>query len=213
MSQTEYSLNTSIKNLKGVGPKKLQAFNNSSIYSVIDLLNYYPRRYLDRSTVKLIKDLKINDNVTILGNIEVCGIRRTRNKTLFEAIISDGTGFVKLIWFNGAKYVKNLIKKDYRLAVYGKVEFFNGYKILHPDYDKMDSDIDPINTGSIVALYPLTGEFKKVKIEHRFFRRLMKQAQPYTEILKDYYESELLDKEKHQLKKAIEKQKEFQNRK
>ena len=68
------------------------------------------------------------------------------------------------------------------------VEFFNGYQILHPDYDKIDLDIDPINTGSIVALYPLTGEFKKVKIEHRFFRRLMKQAQPYTEILKDYYE-------------------------
>ena len=204
MSETYISLNTSIQKLKGVGPKKLQAFNNSSIYSVIDLLNYYPRRYLDRSTVKLIKDLKINDNVTILGNIEVCGIRRTRNKTLFEAIISDGTGFVKLIWFNGAKYVKNLIKKDYRLAVYGKVEFFNGYQILHPDYDKMDSDIDPINTGSIVALYPLTGEFKKVKIEHRFFRRLMKQAQPYTEILKDYYESELLDKEKLiSLRKAI----------
>ena len=137
MSETYISLNTSIKELKGVGPKKLQAFNNSSIYSVIDLLNYYPRRYLDRSTVKLIKDLKINDNVTILGNIEVCGIRRTRNKTLFEAIISDGTGFVKLIWFNGAKYVKNLIKKDYRLAVYGKVEFFNGYQILHPDYAKI----------------------------------------------------------------------------
>ena len=110
MSETYISLNTSIQKLKGVGPKKLQAFNNSSIYSVIDLLNYYPRRYLDRSTVKLIKDLKINDNVTILGNIEVCGIRRTRNKTLFEAIISVGTGFVKLIWFNGAKYVKNLIK-------------------------------------------------------------------------------------------------------
>ena len=100
MSETYTSLNTSIQKLKGVGPKKLQAFNNSSIYSVIDLLNYYPRRYLDRSTVKLIKDLKLNDNVTILGNLEVCGIRRTRNKTLFEAIISDGTGFVKLIWFN-----------------------------------------------------------------------------------------------------------------
>ena len=204
MSETDYSLNTSIKNLKGVGPKKLQAFNNSSIYSVIDLLNYYPRRYLDRSTVKLIKDLKMHDSVTILGNIEVCGIRRTRNRALFEAIISDGTGFVKLIWFNGARYIKKLIKKDDRLAVHGKIEFFNGYQILHPDYDKIHTDIDPINTGSIVALYPLTSEFKKVKIEHRFFRRLMRETEPYIEKIYDYYDREFLDNEKLiSLRKAI----------
>ena len=196
MSEIKNSLNTSINNIKGIGPKKLQAFNNISINSVIDLLNYYPRRYLDRTTIKLIKDLKLNDNVTILGNIEVCGIRRTKNRTLFEAIISDGTGLVKLVWFNGAKYIKNSIKKDDRLAVHGKIDFFNGYQILHPDYDKIDSDIDPINTGSIVSLYPLTSDLKKVKIEHRFFRRLMKKVLPHIEIMKDYYESEFLNKEK-----------------
>ena len=189
------NLDTSLQDLKGVGPKKLQAFTNFSIRSINDLLNYYPRRYLDRSTVRLIKDLKINENVTIIGNIEVCRIRKTRNrKILYEVIISDGTGFVKLIWFNGAKYIKNLIKKDDRLAVHGKIEFFNGYQILHPDYDKIDSDIDPINTGSIVALYPLTAELKKVKIEHRFMRRLMRQAEPYIKIMNDYYDSELLAK-------------------
>ena len=204
MSEIKNSLNTSINNIKGIGPKKLQAFNNISINSVIDLLNYYPRRYLDRTTIKLIKDLKLNDNVTILGNIEVCGIRRTKNRTLFEAIISDGTGLVKLVWFNGAKYIKNSIKKDDRLAVHGKIDFFNGYQILHPDYDKIDSDIDPINTGSIVSLYPLTSDLKKVKIEHRFFRRLMKKVLPHIEIMKDYYESEFLNKEKLiSLKRAI----------
>ena len=204
MSQTKYSLNTSIKNLKGVGPKKLQAFNNSSIYSVIDLLNYYPRRYLDRSTVKLIKDLKLHESVTIVGTIEVCGIRRAKNRSIFEAIISDGTGFVKLVWFNGARYIKNLIRKDHRLAVHGKIEFFNGYQILHPDYDKIDADVDPINTGSIVALYPLTNELKKAKIEHRFFRRIMREAKPYIEKVYDYFDNQFLDKEELiSLKRAI----------
>ena len=63
MSEIKNSLNTSINNIKGIGPKKLLAFNNISINSVIDLLNYYPRRYLDRSTVKLIKDIKIHINL------------------------------------------------------------------------------------------------------------------------------------------------------
>ena len=65
MSEIKNSLNTSINNIKGIGPKKLQAFNNISINSVIDLLNYYPRRYLDRTTIKLIKDLKLNGQGSI----------------------------------------------------------------------------------------------------------------------------------------------------
>ena len=111
MSEYNCDLNTPIQYIKSVGPKRAKALNNASIHTVNDLLHYYPRRYLDRSTVKSIKDIQINDEVTIIGNVEVCGERRTRKGELFQAVLSDGTGLTTLVWFNGVKYIKNSIKK------------------------------------------------------------------------------------------------------
>lgn len=111
MSEYNSDLNTPIQYIKSVGPKRAEALNNASIHTVNDLLHYYPRRYLDRSTVKSIKDIQINDEVTIIGNVEVCGERRTRKGKLFQAVLSDGTGLTTLVWFNGVKYIKNSIKK------------------------------------------------------------------------------------------------------
>ena len=173
MSEYNSDLNTPIQYIKGVGLKRAEALNKASIQTVNDLLHYYPRRYLDRSTVKSIKDIQINDKVTIIGNVEVCGERRTRKGKLFQAVLSDGTGLTTLVWFNGVKYIKNSINKGDRLAVHGKFEFYKGLQIVHPDYDKLDSDADPVNTGAIIALYPLSAELKRAKMEHHSFRRMM----------------------------------------
>ena len=173
MSEYNSDLNTPIQYIKGVGLKRAEALNKASIQTVNDLLHYYPRRYLDRSTVKSIKDIQINDKVTIIGNVEVCGERRTRKGKLFQAVLSDGTGLTTLVWFNGVKYIKNSINKGDRLAVHGKFEFYKGLQIVHPDYDKLDSDADPVNTGAIIALYPLSAELKRAKMEHHSFRRIM----------------------------------------
>ena len=90
MSESKYSLNTSIKYLKGVGPKKMQAFNNSSIYSVHDLLNYYPRRYLDRSTVKLIKDRKLKFEPKVLGEHPKTKNEVSIKRGRFGPYVTDG---------------------------------------------------------------------------------------------------------------------------
>jgi len=154
-------LNTSIKYIKGVGPKRAEALSTAGIGTVNDLLHYYPRRYLDRTTVKSIRDVKKGDQATMVGTVEVCGERQARKRKLFQAVLSDGTGMITLVWFNGVKYIKNAIQKGDRLAIHGKVEFYNGFQIVHPDFDKLDSDADPINTGTIIPLYPLTAELKK----------------------------------------------------
>ena len=133
-------LNTPIQYIKGVGPKRAEALDTAGITTVHDLLHYYPRRYLDRTTVKAIKDVKKDEQTTMIGTVEVCGERHTRKRKLFQAVLSDGTGMITLVWFNGVKYIKNAIQKEDRLAVHGKVEFYNGFQIVHPDYDKLDTD-------------------------------------------------------------------------
>ena len=186
MSEFNSDLNTPIQYIKGVGPKRAEALNKASIQTVNDLLHYYPRRYLDRSTVKSIKDIQINDEVTIIGNVEVCAERKTRKGKLFQAQLSDGTGITTLIWFNGVQYISNSINKGDRLAVHGKIEFYKGLQIVHPDYDKLDSDADPVNTGAIIALYPLSAELKRAKMEHQSFRRIINSIDSFVVSAPDY---------------------------
>jgi len=195
VSEYNSDLNTPIQYIKGVGPKRADALNKASIQTVNDLLHYYPRRYLDRSTVKSIKDIQINDAVTIIGNVEVCGERRTRKGKLFQAVLSDGTGLTTLVWFNGVKYIKNSIKKGDRLAVHGKIEFYNSLQIVHPDYDKLDSDADPLNTGAIIALYPLSAELKRAKLEHRSFRRIINSIDSFILSVTDHLDESITKEE------------------
>ena len=189
-------LNTPIKYIRGVGPKRATALATAGIDTVNDLLHYYPRRYLDRTTVKSIHELKKGDQATMVGTVEVCGERQARKRKLFQAVLSDGTGMITLVWFNGVKYIKNAVQKGDRLAVHGKVEFYNGFQIVHPDFDKLDSDADPINTGTIIPLYPLTAELKKVRIDHRSFRRIIKENEEMFSIIEDYFEESVLSEQK-----------------
>ena len=76
-------LNTPIKYIKGVGPKRAEALATAGIDTVNDLLHYYPRRYLDRTTVKSIRDVKKGDQATMVGTVEVCGERQARKRKLF----------------------------------------------------------------------------------------------------------------------------------
>ena len=189
-------LNTSIKYIKGVGPKRAEALSTAGIDTVNDLLHYYPRRYLDRTTVKSIRDVKKGDQATMVGTVEVCGERQARKRKLFQAVLSDGTGMITLVWFNGVKYIKNAIQKGDRLAIHGKVEFYNGFQIVHPDFDKLDSDADPINTGTIIPLYPLSAELKKVRIDHRIFRRIIKDIKDLFSVIEDHFEESIINEEK-----------------
>lgn len=189
-------LNTSIKYIKGVGPKRAEALSTAGIDTVNDLLHYYPRRYLDRTTVKSIRDVKKGDQATMVGTVEVCGERQARKRKLFQAVLSDGTGMITLVWFNGVKYIKNAIQKGDRLAIHGKVEFYNGFQIVHPDFDKLDSDADPINTGTIIPLYPLSAELKKVRIDHRIFRRIIKNIKDLFSVIEDHFEESIINEEK-----------------
>ncbi len=185
---TPINFNTPVQYLKGVGAKKAIAFNTVGVETLVDLFHYYPRRYLDRSTVTPIRDLKKNDQATIVGSIAVCGARQARRRTLFQAILDDGTGIITLVWFNGVNYIKNSIQKGNRLAVHGKIEFYNGLQITHPDYDKLDADADPISTGAIIPLYPLTAELKNAGLDHRNLRRLIKENQSFLMQAPDHFE-------------------------
>nr|MCS5641540.1 ATP-dependent DNA helicase RecG [Candidatus Neomarinimicrobiota bacterium] len=107
-----------------------------------------------------------------------------------------GTGLLTLLWFNGVPYIKKSIEIGDQFAVHGKIEFYNGLQIVHPEYDKLNIDDDPLNTGSVIPLYPLTQELQKAGIENRFFRKIIRGMLKGINNISDFFPSEFLRKHK-----------------
>ena len=193
---TEIKLSTSLQYIKNVGPARAKVLSEIGLEDSEDLLYYFPRRHLDRTTVTAISLLKKDMITTIVGKVEACGERKTRKGKLFQAVLSDGTGFLTLLWFNGIPYIKKSIEIGDQFAVHGKIEFYNGLQIVHPEYDKLNIDDDPLNTGSVIPLYPLTQELQKAGIENRFFRKIIRRMLKEINNIPDFFPPEFLQKYK-----------------
>lgn len=174
MSQIE--LTTDIKYLKGVGPKRGEVLAAHGINNIGRLLYYFPRKYIDRSQVAKINQLRENDYKTVIGRVLGKGLLRGR-KTRLEVVIGDDTGHLPLLWFAGYRYLEKQFKKGDELAVTGTVSYFQGYQMLHPEFEFLDSTSDEqIHTGRVVPIYPLTAELNRVGLTSRSLRKLIRAA-------------------------------------
>ena len=174
-SSTDYKLqgNTPVTYVKGVGPKRSEVLAKAGISTFLDLLYHFPRRYLDRSTISPIAKLKTGTDATIVGKVLSMNIVKTRKRPYFQVLISDDSGQMRCVWFNGAKYIQHVFKVGEMVAMSGKVEYYGGLQFVHPDYDILESgDYATLNTARIIPLYPSTAELKKVGLDSRGFRRL-----------------------------------------
>ena len=160
-----------LSSIKGIGPSKNDILIENGINNIYDLLNYYPRKYLDRSTITPIANIKNNSQTNLVGKIEAAGLVNGRKRQFFKAILADKSGMVELAWFNGAKYLSKSIKIGDRLAISGKVEFYNKLQIIHPEYDRLNNEDDPLNSGIITPLYPIPGALRKNRMDSLFFRK------------------------------------------
>ncbi len=127
-----------IKFLPGVGEQRAVLLNRElKIYSLSDLLYYFPYRYVDRSRV-----FKVNELTGNMPHVQICGEIRSFEEMgegasrRIIAHFTDGTGFVDLVWFRGLRFLKNRYKSGTRYVVFGKPTLFNGrVNIAHPDVD------------------------------------------------------------------------------
>lgn len=154
--------------LRGVGPKTALLMNKIGIYTIYDLLTYYPKKYIDYSSRVMIKDLLEGTDVTIFGTI--CGIKSftSKNKlTVMSVKIADETGSLDLTFFYAStnrfmiERYKSQFPKGSKIMVSGKVKFDNYSKkmtLAKPEYQIVDGDFfehDSLNMGRIVPVYAL----------------------------------------------------------
>lgn len=169
------NLETHISSLKGVGSRKTEALAEVGIFTRGDLLEHFPRRYLDRSTVTFTTDLRRDTSATVVGKVSGSQMRRGKRRSYFEMVVADERGYLKCRWFNGAHWIQKRFKKGDVVAVSGKVDFYGGFQMVHPDFDILSEEgTNPINTGIIVPLYPSGQKLQSAGLDSRGFRRLLR---------------------------------------
>ena len=129
----------------------------------------------------------------IVGKIISLDIKQARKRRFFEITINDGSGTLKCIWFRGLSWISEKFSLNETIAVYGKIEFYNGFRLIHPEFDMLDDNEDPINTGKIISIYPSNTDLKSVGIDSRGFRRLLNSAiEKSKSSISDFYSSKIL---------------------
>ncbi len=162
---------TNIKYVKGVGPAKAAMLAKLNIFTVGDLLEHYPRRYEDRSQLKLIRALQDNELQTfkaVVAHIQESKPRR--GLTLTKITVRDESALAQLVWFN-QPFIKKWYQPGMEVIVTGKVERRYGQiQISHPEIEVLDG-ADLLHTGRVVPIYP-----SSENIGQRWLRSLVRQA-------------------------------------
>ncbi len=168
-------LKGSVQFVKGVGPRRADVLKEAGVVSVRDLFRYYPRRYLDRTSVTRVRDIRSGmDSVTIVGTVRATGIIPGRKKSRFEMTLMDEWGgSIKCIWFQGANWVSKVFETGQKVAVHGKPQKYGGqFSLSHPEFDRLEEEGPALDTGRIIALYPGGASLERVGLTSRLFRRI-----------------------------------------
>ena len=166
-----------VEALKGVGPKRAESLRKTEVHSVLDLLRYYPRRYIDRTREAAIRDLREGEEGMVLGTVSRVDLRRLKGKrTMVTAKVSDGTGTISVTFFNQPWRAKQLYD-GLPVVLFGKVETYRGnLQMSSPIVDLIGDQ-----TGKIVPVYP---QSEKAKIQSadvaRWTAEALRRAEPRT---------------------------------
>ena len=157
--------------LSGIGPKTAQTLEQLGLVTLEDLLYYFPRRYDDYSQLKPINRLQFGDEVSVLANVKSAFTRPIKGGklTMTEAVVEDGTGALRITWFN-QPWLEKSIRPDTQLVLSGKIEMYLGRLCMNaPDWELIEQE--HLHTNRIVPVYPLTA-----KVTQKSLRRMMHQT-------------------------------------
>ena len=143
------------KYIKGVGPNRIKQLNSLGIYTLEDVISYYPRGYENRGIKKDIAELVDGEDALIEAKCvsKMTEIRIRKNMTIYKLVVRDETATCTLTWFNVPFLKKRFIVGD-TYKFFGKVKRkLNQIEMMTPIIDEQDSNK---NTGRIIPIYPST---------------------------------------------------------
>ncbi|MDG2432516.1 ATP-dependent DNA helicase RecG, partial [Flavobacterium sp.] len=190
---------TPIEYLKGVGPNRGTLLRKElGIHKYGDLLNLYPNRYIDRTRYYKINEIQNNiAEVQIIGKIiNIKTVEFGKGRKRLVATFVDDTGQMELVWFQGHKWVRESLKLNEVLVIFGKCTSFNAmYNMAHPEIE-LWSEHEKSLRSAMQAVYPSTETLTNRGITNRGINKMMQQLfietqALFVETLPDYLLQEL----------------------
>lgn len=177
-------LKKDVKYIKGVGPNRVTLLNKLGIFTLKDLITYYPRSYQDRSKPQNIIECVSGEEVLI--EAIACGKLsdvRLKGKTMQKLVVRDETSSCTITWFNQS-YLKNKFEIGKKYKFYGKItNQFGKISMTSPVFDENEKNF---NTGKIIPLYPLTYQLSQNVLRRIVESGLAEVEEKLPETLPDY---------------------------
>lgn len=150
-------LQTSLSQLPGIGFSYSKSLTRLNLFTLNDLINHYPFRYDDYSSIKEASETKVGETVTLQGEVwSIKNVYTRSRKIITKAIFNDGSSPIELTWFNSGWVTKQIQIGD-RLQVSGKLtKYKSKLSIMAPVWEKLTSQLPTLHTGRLVPVYPET---------------------------------------------------------
>lgn len=189
--------------IKGVGRSKAAALASIGIDTLQDLLNFFPRRYLDRNLTDNVF-LKTGETVTLIVEVIDAYLAHGKKSRLVVGTKTRNNERISIVFFRGVNFFQKIFQPGATLVATGKLEYFRGFQLIHPDYEILTSAIKttyPINSsgskkknqeqepeeelselpemihaGRIIPLYPSSEALKSEGLDSRGFRKILYSA-------------------------------------
>lgn len=162
-----------IQYLHGVGPKRAALLGSElGVRSYYDLLYYFPFRYIDRSTIHHISDIKGDmPYIQLKGRFINFTTQGEGARRRLQALFTDGTGTIEVVWFNRVKSIQNTYRQGVEYVLFGKpTQYKLHYSIVHPEIDESASVKD---AGGLQGVYNLTEKLRNRSISSRTIQKLV----------------------------------------
>ncbi len=168
-------LHTPIEYLKGAGPARADLLRKElGIRTQADLANFFPNRYIDRTQFFKINQLQQNSaEVQIIGKLtHIKTVQQKRGSRLVATFI-DESGTMELVWFRGAKWIKESLKINTPYVAFGRVNWFNGaFNMPHPELELVADYKKSLQTA-MQPVYPSTENLTNKGVSNRVIAKMM----------------------------------------
>ena len=172
--EKQSALETDIQFLPGVGPRRARMLAQElDIHSFGDLIRLYPYRYVDRSSLTDIADIR-SDAAAVQVRARVRSAEM-KDKRL-SVILEDRTGSIEAVFFKGVKWMSGRLLPGTEWIIFGKPQLFNGrFNFVHPEVDSPEKAISQ-GSGKLTGIYPSTEKLKNAGITGKVMNKLMASA-------------------------------------